>query len=836
MPIVPLARSDVLRIAGAQVVPDMRAAVKELVENALDAGATSIEVRFKEYGLEGIEVVDNGSGIARTDYVSLARKHHTSKIASFEDLGSVATFGFRGEALASLCSVSSVSVLTATDQDAPMGTVLDFNENGELVGSEKRMARQRGTTVSVSDLLTRLPVRRRELEKNIKREYNKTYAMLQTYALVSKGVRWASYVTLQSGKRVSQLNLRSASLQANIAALFGPRATAHMMPMALDVDLAGQRVHIKGFISKPTIGSGRSSGDRQYFYINGRPWDTGRMAQICNQVYRMYNATQYPCVIADVVLDTHAYDVNVSPDKRTIYLHDQSALLEAMREALDEMYAPTRGVLEVHGPFRGGDAGEDTRKRTASPVHAARKSARMEERASSEASVPADTEAADAPPAAEASTMRTEFQRAVDTYVALQDAQEKEMGKETEVPCTAHDAQNAAQASHMDTQASRVDMENERVSERRQPMQQHEAHRTRDSSMSPSSTEASELEYEERVCIAKRENTRPSHTAPPMDITYAESEMELEGTPAADLISNCSGHEANFISDRSSPPITDHAASIRPPQHTLTLDMHDLALRIQARTRTSSLHPTLPSTALDHAGFSERDMDTAAHALERVIQKKDFGAMQIVGQFNLGFIIARRLQHTASTAMDDLFIIDQHAADEKYNYERLQASTQIQSQPLLLPQLLELAPTDELIAAEYEAWLQRNGFAVRIDQDAPPGARVHLLTKPISKDIVFDVHDFEELIAKLRDSPRHARCSKVRDMFASRACRKSIMVGSALDARQMRLVVHHMGEIEQPWNCPHGRPTIRHLVSLSHAPHIASYTQRPVAWHAVDAR
>ncbi|KAI3626844.1 ATP-binding mismatch repair protein [Malassezia furfur] len=199
MSIAPLARTDVQRITSAQVVPDLRAAVKELVENALDAGARSIEVRFREYGLAGIEVLDDGTGVAPADYATLALKHHTSKLTSFDDLQSVTTLGFRGEALASLCGVAHVSVLTATQREVPMGTVLEFDTHGVLTSSDKRVARQRGTTVTVTELLQQFPVRRKELERNIKREYNKAHAMLQAYALITPGVRWASSVILANG-------------------------------------------------------------------------------------------------------------------------------------------------------------------------------------------------------------------------------------------------------------------------------------------------------------------------------------------------------------------------------------------------------------------------------------------------------------------------------------------------------------------------------------------------------------------------------------------------------------------------------------------------------------
>lgn len=144
-----------------------------------------------------------------------ALKHYTSKIEDFDDLSYVRTFGFRGEALSSLCVLGKVTILTATREEAPMGTLLEFAQDGSIHDRSKKMARQvsplcrasshasctdnatasshkpqRGCTVSVSDLFHSLPVRRRELEKNCKREYGKAQSLLQAYSLISRGVRW----------------------------------------------------------------------------------------------------------------------------------------------------------------------------------------------------------------------------------------------------------------------------------------------------------------------------------------------------------------------------------------------------------------------------------------------------------------------------------------------------------------------------------------------------------------------------------------------------------------------------------------------------------------------
>jgi DNA mismatch repair protein PMS2 len=141
------------------------------------------DVRFKNQGLDLIEVADNGSGIAPDNYSSVALKHHTSKLSSYSDIATLETFGFRGEALASLCALSTVTITTCQQGEAPKGTKLSFETSGKLSGTAV-VAASKGTTVSVERLFHNLPVRRRELERNIKREWNK---------VIAKKVPWRSF-------------------------------------------------------------------------------------------------------------------------------------------------------------------------------------------------------------------------------------------------------------------------------------------------------------------------------------------------------------------------------------------------------------------------------------------------------------------------------------------------------------------------------------------------------------------------------------------------------------------------------------------------------------------
>jgi len=225
------------QIQSGQVIVDLCSVVKELVENSLDASATSIEVRFKNNGLDSIEVQDNGIGISKDNYVTIALKHYTSKLSSYDDLSSLQTFGFRGEALSSLCALSKCHITTAQANEAPKGTRLDFEISGKLKGTQV-VASQKGTTVAVEDLFMNLPVRRRELEKNIKREYGKVLGILQAYASICTQARVAVSNVMAKGKKVAVFATKSSqSTRENIANVFGAKVLPGLVTMDLSLEM-----------------------------------------------------------------------------------------------------------------------------------------------------------------------------------------------------------------------------------------------------------------------------------------------------------------------------------------------------------------------------------------------------------------------------------------------------------------------------------------------------------------------------------------------------------------------------------------------------------------------
>lgn len=261
------------QIQSGQVIVDLCSVVKELVENSLDAGATSIDVRFRNNGLDAIEVQDNGNGIAAADYETIALKHYTSKLSSYDDLSSLTTFGFRGEALSSLCALSNFHIVTARADEAPKGTKLDFETSGKLK-STSVTATQQGTTVVVESIFRNLPVRRKELEKNIKKEYGKVLGVLHAYACISTGVRLAVSNQMPKGKKVAVFSTKSnEATKENISNIYGAKTLVALVPLDLKLEMepagfetqsarrwstqddAGSRkIEIHGHISRPVIG------------------------------------------------------------------------------------------------------------------------------------------------------------------------------------------------------------------------------------------------------------------------------------------------------------------------------------------------------------------------------------------------------------------------------------------------------------------------------------------------------------------------------------------------------------------------------------------------------
>lgn len=289
----------------------------------------------------------------------LAAKYHTSKLREFNDLETVNTFGFRGEALSSLCALSEMQIVTKHHSDH-IATKLKLDHRGEII-KRTACARQTGTTVTLSNLFASLPVRRREFTRNIQKEFAKMCQIIQGYGLISYGKRIIlSNHTAKSGKTIIMSTNGSNLLRENIVAIFGSKQNANLLEIKQPIEqnevltqevlktidssmkvaddeldnLGLNRFQFDGYISSCSHGSGRSSKDRQFFFINGRPCDPKSVDKMVNDMYHRYNQNQYPFVVLNIILERRDIDVNITPDKRQVIVNNETILRLALKKSL----------------------------------------------------------------------------------------------------------------------------------------------------------------------------------------------------------------------------------------------------------------------------------------------------------------------------------------------------------------------------------------------------------------------------------------------------------------------------------------------------------------------
>jgi DNA mismatch repair protein PMS2 len=898
-----------------------------------------------------------------------------------------------------------MTVTTCLQQDVPKGSKLTFETSGKLKGSSV-VAAQRGTTVSVEKLFHNLPVRRRELERNIKREWHKVISLLNQYACILTDTKFTVSQQPTKGKRIVLFSTKgNPTTRDNIINIFGAKTMSALVPLDLrlemqpsnlntslhptvDPDSISKEVRIVGHVSRPTHGDGRQTPDRQMFFINGRPCGLPQFAKTFNEVYKSYNSTQSPFIFADIRLDTHMYDVNVSPDKRTILLHDQNQLLDTIRTSLVELFdshdyaVPASQLKRLTSGPSDRDSPPSTSATKSLRPRATESPSNLSSRrpstdnvseqggTSSEATVRRRERLSDVTPRTSLGPGQTD--NLLDRWVENRDAygEAAEIGDSEDASATRSDEDGPRDSSHPgapedeprrsesrdshsilarvpgekppvatpSSQGSgevdipipsvqpmrgvkragdplaqgspvkrtpepakvtigtprpfsgstgylpgrpvRMDEDDEDDGENQNDIESIDEDEEGEDEEDVSNTSDEEqpsfgAALSQRFAAGGRSRSPPSLTRASRAMSMpthkdtlrerekhygilprsdeSESEQKSESANSQESDREFSPEPNDEVSEQddadgsaagnsqpATPPI-DEAVVAKPRVQNLegssrgkyaTLHLvQDLSIDEDAvKSKMSSWLENAPAPSDAGSSHLQAEDITAADAeskLSLIISKSDFSRMRVAGQFNLGFIIAVRpgegntdKDSSHAPENDELFIIDQHASDEKYNFERLQATTVVQSQRLVHPKRLELTALEEEIVMQSTAAIEANGFKIEVNTDGewPVGSRCLLMALPLSRETTFSIADLEELISLLGDESSESkhipRPSKVRKMFAMRACRSSIMIGKALTQSQMYSLVGHMGELDKPWNCPHGRPTMRHLCRM----------------------
>ncbi|ELY68041.1 DNA mismatch repair endonuclease MutL [Natrinema versiforme] len=705
-----LDEDTVARIAAGEVVERPASAVKELVENSLDADADSVDVTVEEGGTELIRVADDGRGMNEADLRAAVREHTTSKIDGLEDLESgVATLGFRGEALHTIGSVSRMTIRSRPRETEGAGTELVY-EGGEVTSVEPTGC-PAGTTVEIEDLFYNTPARRKFL-KTTATEFAHVNRVVTRYALANPDVA----VTLTHDGREVFSTTGQGDLQAAVLSVYGRDVASAMIPVEASGDELppGPLESVSGLVSHPE--TNRSSRDYLATYVNGRAVTADAVREGIMGAYgTQLGGDRYPFVTLFLEVPGDAVDVNVHPRKREVRFDDDDAVRRQVDAAVESALLE-HGLLRSRAPRGRSAPGEarvdpgDRRAAESGTDSPAGEATTLESGAETEAHSPtgeSTAEANDEPATSESANL----------------------GTDTATDSSGTDS-TAGHASDSDTAATAGGSET--------------ADSTRSSSPQSASSDAD----------------RGSTTATEMNADGAGSATPNSTETEADSSRTDSNPESGSAADRDRDPERKFAAATE--QRTLTGE---------------------PATG------EETEFDSLP-------------SLRVLGQLRDTYLVCE--------TPDGLVLIDQHAADERVNYERLQEAVADDPTAQALAEPVEL----ELTAAEAEAFehyseaLSRLGFyADRVDDRT-----VAVTTVPAVFAETLEPERLRDVLTSFVEGDREAGAETVDaladEFLGDLACYPSITGNTSLTEGSVIDLLSALDDCENPYSCPHGRPVV----------------------------
>ncbi|MHC3436896.1 DNA mismatch repair endonuclease MutL [Natrialbaceae archaeon A-gly3] len=686
-----LDEDTVARIAAGEVVERPASAVKELVENSLDAGATQIDVTVEEGGTELIRVADDGHGMTEADVRAAVRQHTTSKIDGLEDLeAGVESLGFRGEALHTIGSVSKLTI-RSRPRGGGSGTELHY-EGGEVLEVGPAGCPE-GTTVEVTDLFYNTPARRKFL-KTTATEFAHVNRIVTRYALANPDVA----VSLTHDGREVFSTTGQGDLQAAVLAVYGREVASNMIALEGEELPPGPLESVSGLVSHPE--TNRSSREYLATYVNGRAVTSEAIREGIMAAYGgQLGSDRYPFVVSFLEVPGDAVDVNVHPRKREVRFDDDDAVRRQVEAAVEEALLE-HGLLRSRAP-RGRSA----------PGEASIEPGQLPE---------------------------TTDERDTDTGPASETGISTETDPETATGGSGEPASESPGDGATSSPAS-------------------------ESSTRASTKATTDPDFERASSI---EEADAGTATPP-----AESAPESAETPAADP---------------------------RPPE--------------PAESSASSPDTTAGS---NHEGTDADRKFTAPHEQrtlegDSAVEEERFDSLpplRVLGQLHETYVVCE--------TPDGLALVDQHAADERVNYERLQAAfdADASAQALASPVELELTAVEAEAFESYREALSRLGFfADRVDDRTVAVTTVPaVLEKTLEPDRLRDV--LASFVSGDRDSGAETVDALAEDFLADLACHPSITGNTSLTEGSVLDLLEALDDCENPYACPHGRPVIVHLES-----------------------
>lgn len=700
------------KIAAGEVVERPSSVVKELVENAIDAGATAVAVEIRDGGTSFLRVTDNGSGIEREQVSTAFLRHATSKIQKVEDLFSVSSLGFRGEALSSIAAIAMVELITKT-READAG--IRYCIEGGVEKKIEETAAPEGTTFLVRSLFYNTPARRKFL-KTPTTEAGYISDLMERMALSHPEV---SFQFISNG----QTKLHTSgnhNLKDVIYHIYGRDVAANVV----EIDEAQGPVRIKGYIGKPVI----SRGNRGYetYFINGRYIKSSLIAKGIEDAYRTFMMQhKYPFTVLHIGMDGELLDVNVHPTKMELRFSNQEELYRLIQKAIREGLTRQELIPEVklteEAEGKKGKCIENNGKIFPKESHGA----------AEQIPKPAD---------------RGEEQSAKQSPTKLETSEERSL-------------------DYFLTQMRR------RVTKEFQEKEEQKA---------------AEAEANQKI--------------------YSNKELEALAGAKADRESKSCGSEMIRESGSCDPKVNQESGScdLKVNQESKSYGAGVIRERGSYRSEVTLEEKETSSKRTSFLAESgqKQEEKPEPEQLElfdhKLLNPETKSEIKIIGQlFETYWLVQFE---------DRFYMIDQHAAHEKVLYERTvkslenkELTSQIVSPPLILTLTMQEAGRLE----EYLDYFTEMGFEI-----APFGGREYAVSAvPGNLFGIAEKELFLELLDGL-DSVGGKDSGLVLGKIASMSCKAAVKGSQRLSTAEAKALIEELLHLENPYNCPHGRPTI----------------------------
>lgn len=729
------------KIAAGEVVERPASVVKELVENAIDAKATAVTVEIKEGGISFIRITDNGCGIERAQVPLAFLRHSTSKIKSVEDLMSITSLGFRGEALSSIAAVSQVELITKTYGEL---TGTRYVIEGSKEKENEEIGAPEGTTFIVRNLFYNTPARRKFL-KTAQTEGNYINDLMERLALSHPGVSF-KFINNGQTKMHTSGNSREKDM---IYHIYGRDITSGL----LEIDHKNEYFHVKGFIGKPLI----SRGNRNFenYFINGRYIKSALLSKSIEEAYKGFLMQhQYPFCVLYFSMDTNLLDVNVHPTKMELRFSHQEEIYRQMRDMISDALNHREQIVKVSlSSDRERKAEEKAARKEQIVVPEPFEQKRQVKEGFARQSLPVEPVSSQSRRMPIFPEVERNGYRAAKTYVPVQ--QTTGMTREEEelfepgagnVPKTADHSVQTEKTAVLSSAETAAEM----------PMQKETA------LPQTSQTFLKQTETPNRMAESQQAAARNK------DVKAWEQQ---ESSNAEQEVTNPAGRSS--------------VEAIQHPQEPETVPQT----------------PSMPEERSSASASSEPEGQMQLFD-EQFLTPEAEKSHRIIGQvFDTYWLIQYG---------ENLYIIDQHAAHEKVLFERMMKNYReknVTSQMVSPPLIVSLTPQEADLVTRYMDVFQSFGYEISPfgGKDYAINAVPHNLYGIATEELFIEILDNLE---EVREKPLEI----LKDRLATMSCKAAVKGNNHLSYAEAEQLIAELLTLEDPYHCPHGRPTI---ISLS---------------------